>query len=114
MLVTMQSTFEVVAEPTRRRILDLLLAEERAVGDLVTALAMSQPAVSRPLRVLRDAGLVAARTDAQRRLYRLEAGPLAAMDDWLQPYRRLWAGRLESLARHLDEMDDDLDDGKDS
>ena len=111
----MQSTFEVVAEPTRRRILDLLLADERAVGDLVTELAMSQPAVSRHLRVLRDAGLVAARTDAQRRLYRLEAAPLAAMDDWLQPYRRLWAGRLESLARHLDDMDDDdQNDGKDS
>ncbi len=108
-----QSTFEVIAEPTRRRILDLLLDGERPVGDLVTELAMSQPAVSRHLRVLRDAGLVASRTDAQRRLYRLDAGPLAAMDDWLQPYRRLWASRLDSLARHLDEMDD-RQDGKDS
>jgi DNA-binding transcriptional ArsR family regulator len=105
----MQSTFEVVAEPTRRRILDLLLAGERAVGDLVAELAMSQPAVSRHLRVLRDAGLVATRTDAQRRVYRLDARPLAAMDEWLEPYRRLWAGRLDSLARHLDEMPDDLD-----
>ena len=103
----MQSTFEVVAEPTRRRILDLLLAGERAVGDLVAELAMSQPAVSRHLRVLRDAGLVVTRTDAQRRLYRLDARPLAAVDEWLEPYRRLWAGRLDSLAQHLDEMTDD-------
>lgn len=103
----MESTFEVVAEPTRRRILDLLLAGERAVGDLVAELAMSQPAVSRHLRVLRDAGLVVTRNDAQRRLYRLDARPLAAVDEWLEPYRRLWAGRLDSLARHLDEMTDD-------
>ncbi len=104
-----ESTFEVVAEPTRRRILDLLLTGERAVGELVAELAMSQPAVSRHLRVLRDAGLVATRTDAQRRLYRLDARPLAAVDEWLEPYRRLWAGRLDRLARHLDETTDDLD-----
>jgi DNA-binding transcriptional ArsR family regulator len=112
----MQSTFEVVAEPTRRRILDLLLEAERPVGDLVAVLAMSQPAVSRHLRVLRDAGLVRIRPDAQRRVYRLEPEPLAAMDEWLRPYRRLWAASLDSLARHLDEMDDedDEDDGKDS
>jgi DNA-binding transcriptional ArsR family regulator len=100
------TTFEAIAEPTRRRILDLLLAGERPVGELVTELAMSQPAVSRHLRVLRDAGLVAARTDAQRRLYRVEPAPLAALDGWLQPYRRLWAERLDGLARHLDAMDD--------
>jgi DNA-binding transcriptional ArsR family regulator len=105
----MQSTFEVVAEPTRRRILDLLLESERPVGDLVAALAMSQPAVSRHLRVLRDAGLVAARTDAQRRLYRLDPAPLAAMHDWLRPYRRMWAASLAGLERHLDEMDDEED-----
>ena len=110
-ITIMQSTFEVVAEPTRRRILDLLLERERPVGDLVAQLAMSQPAVSRHLRVLRDAGLVRIRPDAQRRMYRLDPGPLAAMDEWLQPYRRLWAARLDGLARHLDEMDDD--DGKD-
>lgn len=102
----MQSTFEVIAEPTRRRILDLLLQAERPVGDLVHELAMSQPAVSRHLRVLRDAGLVRTRTDAQRRVYRIDPAPLAAMDEWLQPYRRLWAARLDSLSRHLDEMDD--------
>jgi DNA-binding transcriptional ArsR family regulator len=105
----MQSTFEVVAEPTRRRILDLLLGCERPVGDLVAALAMSQPAVSRHLRVLRDAGLVAARTDAQRRLYRLDPAPLVAMDEWLRPYRRLWAASLDGLERHLDEMNDEED-----
>jgi DNA-binding transcriptional ArsR family regulator len=108
------TTFEVIAEPTRRRILDLLLAGERPVGELVSELAMSQPAVSRHLRVLRDAGLVASRTDAQRRLYRVDPAPLAAMDDWLRPYRRLWAGRLDGLARHLDAMDElSPDDGKD-
>jgi DNA-binding transcriptional ArsR family regulator len=110
----MQSTFEVIAEPTRRRILDLLLAGERPVGDMVAELAMSQPAVSRHLRVLRDAGLVATRTDAQRRVYRLDARPLAAMDEWLEPYRRLWAARLDDLARHLDDMEDDDLDRKDS
>ena len=103
----MQSAFEVVAEPTRRRILDLLLDGERPVGELVAVLAMSQPAVSRHLRVLRDAGLVRSRTQAQQRVYRLDAAPLAAMDEWLRPYRRMWAQSLDRLARHLDEMDDD-------
>jgi len=99
-----QTAFEVIAEPTRRRILDLLLAGERPVSDLVAVLAMSQPAVSRHLRVLREAGLVSARTDAQRRLYSINPGPLATMDEWLQPYRQLWAERLDSLAAHLDSM----------
>lgn len=103
----MQTAFEVVAEPTRRRILDLLLERERPVGELVGALAMSQPAVSRHLRVLRDAGLVRTRTEAQRRVYRLDAAPLAAMDEWLRPYRRMWAASLDRLALHLDEMDDE-------
>jgi DNA-binding transcriptional ArsR family regulator len=103
----MQSTFEVVAEPTRRRILDLLLAGELPVGDLVTGLAMSQPGVSRHLRVLRDAGLVRSRTDAQRRLYSISPAPLAELDGWLAPYRRLWADRLDQLASHLDDMPDE-------
>jgi DNA-binding transcriptional ArsR family regulator len=103
----MQSTFGVIAEPTRRRILDLLLERERPVGDLVAALEMSQPAVSRHLRALRDAGLVAARTDAQRRIYRLDPEPLAALDEWLRPYRRMWAASLDRLELHLDEMDDE-------
>jgi DNA-binding transcriptional ArsR family regulator len=105
-----QNAFEVVAEPTRRRILDLLLAGEQPVGDLVTDLAISQPGVSRHLRVLRDAGLVTSRTDAQRRLYSINPGPLAELDAWLGPYRRLWAGRLDQLAAHLDDMPDESDE----
>lgn len=109
-IMATQSAFEVVAEPTRRRILDLLLAGERPVGDLVTDLAMSQPGVSRHLRVLRNAGLVKSRTEAQRRLYSINPGPLAELDAWLAPYRRLWAGRLDQLAAHLDDMPDELDE----
>jgi len=104
------STFDVVAEPTRRRILDLLLSGELAVGDLVADLAVSQPTVSRHLRVLREAGLVSSRTAAQRRVYSINAAPLAEVDAWLQPYRRLWAGRLDRLSAHLDVMDDDPDE----
>jgi len=103
-IVLTPSAFEVVAEPTRRRILDLLLMGERPVGDLVTDLGMSQPGVSRHLRVMRDAGLVACRTDAQRRLYSINPGPLAELDAWLAPYRRLWAASLDKLGAHLDEM----------
>jgi DNA-binding transcriptional ArsR family regulator len=103
------AVFAVLAEPNRRRILDLLREEERAVGDLVSALGISQPGVSKHLRVLRDAGLVEARTDAQRRIYRLRTEPLRAMDAWLAPYRELWESRLDDLERHLDEMDE-LDD----
>ena len=101
--------FEVVAEPRRRRILDLLRDGERPVGDLVGALGLSQPAVSKHLRVLREAGLVDVRVDAQRRLYRLRAEPLRALDEWLAPYRRLWSERLDRLARHLDTMPDEED-----
>lgn len=102
----MTTTFEIVAEPTRRRILDLLRADERAVGDLVDALAMSQPAVSKHLRVLRDAGLVDARVDAQRRVYRLVPEPLVEIDDWLTPFREAWARTLDALEAHLDEIPD--------
>jgi DNA-binding transcriptional ArsR family regulator len=105
--MTTLTAFEVIAEPTRRRILDMLLAGERPVGELVAGLAVSQPGVSRHLRVLRDAGMVSSRTDAQRRLYRINPGPLAEMDAWLTPYRRLWADRLDQLAAHLDNMPDD-------
>jgi DNA-binding transcriptional ArsR family regulator len=98
--------FEVVAEPNRRRILDLLLAREQPVGDLVAALSVSQPAVSKHLRVLRDAGLVDARVDGQRRLYRVRAEPLGAIDEWLAPYRALWTTALDDLERHLDTMPD--------
>ncbi len=102
--------FEVLAEPSRRRILDLLREEERPVGDLVRLLAVSQPAVSKHLRVLRDAGLVEVRTDAQRRLYRVRPEPLRAVDEWLEPYRLLWESRLDDLERHLDTMPDDTEE----
>ena len=99
----MATTFEVLAEPTRRRILDLLRERERSVGELVDRLTISQPGVSKHLRVLREAGLVEVRTDAQRRWYGLRAEPLAEVDAWLEPYRRLWADRLDALERHLDD-----------
>jgi DNA-binding transcriptional ArsR family regulator len=98
------TTFEVVAEPTRRRILDLLRERSRPVGELVEQVGTSQPLVSKHLRVLRDAGLVRVRQDAQRRWYELRPEPLAELDAWLAPYRRLWADSLDALERHLDEM----------
>ena len=101
----MTSTFDVLAEPTRRRILDLLIESEQPVGDLVATLSISQPGVSKHLRVLREAGLVEARTDAQRRIYRVRPEPLAEIDEWLAPYRRLWSSRLDALERHLDETE---------
>jgi DNA-binding transcriptional ArsR family regulator len=104
------SLFEVLAEPNRRRLLDLLRGDERPVGELVTALQISQPAVSKHLRVLRDAGVVASRRDGQRRLYRVHAAPLQELDAWLAPYRAMWEARLDDLARHLDAMPDDPDD----
>jgi DNA-binding transcriptional ArsR family regulator len=97
-------TFDVVAEPTRRRILDLLRDRDRPVGELVHALGISQPGVSKHLRVLRDAGLVRVRQQAQQRWYQLDAAPLAEIDAWLAPYRRFWSDRLDALERHLDSM----------
>ncbi len=96
-------TLAVLAEPTRRRITEALRRSESSVGDLVAALDMSQPAVSKHLRVLRDAGIVSVRTAAQRRIYRLEPGPFRELDAWLTPYRKLWARSLDRLERHLDE-----------
>jgi DNA-binding transcriptional ArsR family regulator len=101
MLDFVSVTFEVLAEPNRRRILDLLRDAEQPVGALVTALTLSQPAVSKHLRVLRDAGLVESRVDAQRRLYRIRPAPLQELDAWLDPYRRMWAASLDDLDRHL-------------
>jgi DNA-binding transcriptional ArsR family regulator len=98
----MATTLEVLAEPNRRRILDLLLAAERPVGELVGATTMSQPSVSKHLRVLRQAGLVDVRVDAQRRIYSVRAEPLRALDAWLTPYRRLWAAHLDALGKHLE------------
>lgn len=94
--------FEVIAEPNRRRILAELCAGERPVGDLVAILGLSQPAVSKHLRVLRGAGLVDVRGDAQRRLYRLNLAPLRELDDWLAPFRAQWNDRLDALESHLD------------
>src|SRR3954468_21964210 len=94
--------FDVLAEPTRRRILDELCEQPRTVGELVATLAVSQPSVSKHLRVLRDAGVVHARKDAQRRVYELRPEALAEVLAWVEPYRRLWAGRLDALERHLD------------
>lgn len=96
------TSFEAVAEPNRRRILDLLRAGERPAGDLVAELSISQPGVSKHLRLLREAGLVSVRASGQRRLYRLEPGRLAELDAWLTPYRRLWADRLARLEAHLE------------
>lgn len=93
--------FEILAEPNRRRVLDLLRQQEHTVGELVDELRMSQPAVSKHLRVLRDAGLVEARVDAQRRIYSLRAEPLAEVDAWLAPYRQFWQGKLAALQRHI-------------
>jgi DNA-binding transcriptional ArsR family regulator len=99
------ATFEVLGEESRRRILDLLVERERPVGDLVGLLSLSQPAVSKHLKVLRDAGLVEARSDAQRRIYRVRLGPLREVDEWLMPYRRRWGDHLNALERHLEIMD---------
>jgi DNA-binding transcriptional ArsR family regulator len=103
----MAMVFEVLAEPNRRLILDRLLEGERPVNALVDELNLSQPAVSKHLRVLRDAGLVEARIDAQRRLYRLCPAVLREMDEWLTPYRALWSRSLDDLERHLDVMTND-------
>ena len=102
----MATVFEALGEPNRRRILDLLREAERPVGALVEELAVSQPAVSKHLRVLREAGLVESRSDAQRRIYRVRAEPLQAVDEWLEQYRHLWASRLDALERHLTTMPD--------
>lgn len=96
------AVLDVIAEPTRRRILDVVREGERSVGELVDELGVNQPGVSRHLRVLRDAGLVEVRADAQRRLYRLRAEPLRELDAWLEPYRAEWSTRLDSLERHLE------------
>jgi DNA-binding transcriptional ArsR family regulator len=91
----------VIAEPTRRRILDAIRGGERSVGELVERVGMHQPGVSRHLKVLRDAGLVEVRRDAQRRLYRLRPEPLMELDRWLEPYRAEWKSRLDALEQHL-------------
>jgi DNA-binding transcriptional ArsR family regulator len=95
-------TFAVLAEPTRRRILDRLRVLDSSVGELVETLEVSQPTMSKHLKVLREAGFVSCRTAAQHRIYRIDPTPFEVLDDWLEPYRRLWTKHLDALERHLD------------
>ena len=99
-----ESVFEIIAEPNRRAILSLLVTSEQSVGAIERELHMSQPTVSKHLRVLRDAGFVEATVDAQRRLYRLKPEPLQEVDAWLAPFRRFWSSHVDALERHLDRM----------
>jgi len=101
----MESVFEIVAEPNRRAILSLLVCSERSVGEIERQLRMSQPAVSKHLRVLRDAGFVESTVDAQRRLYRLKPEPFQELDTWLSQFRRFWSTHVDALERYLDRMD---------
>jgi DNA-binding transcriptional ArsR family regulator len=101
----MESTFAIIAEPNRRAILSLLLASERSVGQIESKLRLSQPSISKHLRVLRDAGFVESRIEAQRRLYRLRPEPLMELDAWLLPFRRFWSKHVDALERHLEKMD---------
>jgi DNA-binding transcriptional ArsR family regulator len=100
-----ESVFEIIAEPNRRAILSLLATSEQSVGELERQLDMSQPTVSKHLRVLREAGFVEATVDAQRRVYRLNPEPLQEVDDWLAPFREFWSAHVDALERHLDRMD---------
>jgi DNA-binding transcriptional ArsR family regulator len=100
-------SFEVLAEPNRRTILDLLRVRELPVGELVSRLSLTQPAVSKHLRILREAGMVEVRADARRRLYRVRAEGLRGLDRWIRPYRKMWEASLDKLENHLDAMADD-------
>jgi len=102
---SVESVFEIIAEPNRRAILSLLVSSEQSVGEIERQLGMTQPTVSKHLRVLREAGVVEATVDAQRRLYRLRPEPLQEVDAWLAPFRRFWSAHLDALERHLDRMD---------
>jgi DNA-binding transcriptional ArsR family regulator len=102
--VTVTTTWTALADPHRRAMLELLRERPRAVGELVTLTGLTQPGASKHLRVLREAGLVSSRPEAQRRVYALDVGPLAALDGWLAPYRHMWEGSLDALERHLDQM----------
>ena len=101
----MESIFEIIAEPNRRAILSLLVSSEQSVGEIERQLRMPQPAVSKHLRVLREAGFVESTVDAQRRLYKLKPEPLQELDAWLAPFRRFWSAHVDALERHLDRMD---------
>ena len=105
-ILGVESSFTIIAEPNRRAILSLLAASERSVGEIERRLHMPQTSVSKHLRVLRDAGLVEARIDAQRRVYRIVPEPLQEVDAWLTPFREFWTKRVDALERHLDRMDE--------
>jgi len=103
--MSVESSFAVVAEPNRRAILTLLISSERSVGELEEELKLSQPSVSKHLRVLKDAGFVESRIEAQRRLYRLRPEPLMELDEWLHPFRRFWTKHVDALEAHLGKME---------
>src|SRR5437763_15293539 len=105
MYISVESSFTIVAEPNRRAILGLLLSSERSVGEIEQELRMPQPSVSKHLRVLREAGFVESRVDAQRRVYRIRPEPLMEVDAWLAPFRRFWSAHVSALERHLDRME---------
>ncbi len=104
-ITRVESVFEIIAEPNRRAILSLLVSAEQSVGEIERRLRMTQPTVSKHLRVLREAGFVESTVDAQRRLYRLKPEPFQEMDAWLAQFRRFWAGHVDALERHLDRME---------
>jgi DNA-binding transcriptional ArsR family regulator len=106
----MESAFEILAEPNRRAILSLLVSSEQSVGEIESQLRMTQPTVSKHLRVLREAGFVESTVDAQRRLYRLRPEPFQEVDSWLAQFRRFWSVHIDALERHLDHMDQDRTD----
>jgi DNA-binding transcriptional ArsR family regulator len=103
----MESVFDIIAEPNRRAILGLLVSSQQSVGDIERQLRMSQPTVSKHLRVLREAGFVESTVDAQRRLYRLKPEPFEELDAWLARFRRFWSAHVDALERHLDRMNQD-------
>lgn len=103
--MVVDSVFDIIAEPNRRAILSLLASSEQSVGEIERQLRMTQPTVSKHLRVLREAGVVESTVDAQRRVYRLRPEPLQELDAWLAPFRRFWSAHVDALERHLDRMD---------
>ena len=107
------AAFATLAEPTRQRILDELRTSESSVGDLVDSLRVSQPTVSKHLKVLRDAGFVSCRNAAQQRIYRLETEQFEAVDQWLEPYRQMWTRHLDALERHFDSLPTESEPDKD-
>jgi DNA-binding transcriptional ArsR family regulator len=104
----MESVFEIIAEPNRRAILNLLASSQQSVGEIERQLRMTQPTVSKHLRVLREGGFVESTVDAQRRLYRLKPESLQELDEWLVPFRRFWSAHVDALERHLDRMDEPI------